>query len=315
MARLPLFSAIRAVGRIIVAMLFLVGYLAGYGADTLVTKGKAARATLAVLVVALVVEFACVSPMTAPRAEWQSYDASTDASIPKDLPADAILFFAQKDVIWYASEINAIWGALRADRPTINGYSGGSPKGYNTYYGTACAELPHRVLAYLSFTGKTGDTAAYRALMARVVPIGFTDCNPVWWTEPPTITTSTVDLTKDQLAAITLSNGSSSASANTPYAMVTVTNTMSTTLSAEGTHPVHIGWRFVDANGTPVTGWDAGRSTLPFDLKPGESVNVFLSLDPSLAVKGGSIQVTLIQEGLMRAVDAGIQPFSIQIND
>jgi len=315
MSELPVFSAIRAVARIIVAMLFLFGYLAGYGADALFSKGKTiGRVALALLAVALVVEFACVTPGITPRAKWQAYDAAINARIPKNLPPDAILFIAQTDNVWYESEVNAIWGALQARRQTINGYSGNFPAGFDPFFGTACSELPHRVLAYLSFSGKSGDVDAYRALMARMVPVGFTDCDPTWWTDPPATTKSTTDLSTAQLAAVTLTKGSASTSTGVPHGMVTVTNTMSTTLPADGTHPLRIGWRYVDATGTPLTGYD-GRATLPFDLKPGASVDVFLSLDPSLAVKGRSIQVTLIQEGLMRATDVGVQPLSIKIND
>jgi hypothetical protein len=315
MSQLPLLSAIRAVARIIVAMLFLFGYLAGYGADALFTKGKTiGRVAVALLAVALVVEFASVTPGVTARTRWQSYDAATAAEIPSNLAPDAILFFAQKDTIWYESELNAIWGALQAHRSTLNGYSGSSPAGFNPFYGTACSELPRRVLTYLSFSGKSGDVAAYRALMGRMVPIGFTDCDPTWWTDPPSTTRSTADLSTSQLAAVTLTQGSATMSAGVPHGMVTVTNTMSTTLSADGAHPLRIAWRYVDATGTPLTGYD-GRATLPFDLKPGASVDVYLSLDASLAAKGRSIQLILIQEGSMREVDAGVQPLSIQIND
>ena len=315
MSELPLFSAIRAVARIIVAMLFLFGYLAGYGADALFSKGKTiGRVALALLAVALVVEFACVTPEITPRAKWQAYDAAINARIPKSLPADAILFIAQSDNIWYESEVNAIWGALRARTPTLNGYSGSFPAGFDPIFGTACSELPHRVLAYLSFSGKSSDVGAYRTLMARIVPVGFTGCDPAWWTDPPETTRSTVDLTSAQLAALTLTKGTASMSGGVPHGMVTVTNTMSTTLSADGTHPLRIGWRYLDATGTPLTGYD-GRATLPFDLKPGDSVDVFLALDQGLAVKGTSIQVTVVQDGLVRAVDAGVPTLSIEIND
>jgi hypothetical protein len=50
-------------------------------------------------------------------------------------------------------------------------------------------------------------------------------------------------------------------------------------------------------------------------LKPGASIDIDLPLQPSLAAKGGSIQVTLIQEGLTRATGVGIPPLTIGIND
>lgn len=315
MSKLPLFSAIRAVARIIVGMLFLFGYLAGYAADVLYAKKKIfSRVALALLAVALVVEFAFVTPGTSARSKWLAYDAATDARIPKNLPPDAILFIAQTDTIWYEAEVNAMWGALRAHRPTINGYSGSSPAGFNYVFGTTCAELPHRVLTYLSFTGQASDPAAYRALMARMVPIGFTDCDPAWWTEIPVTTMSTTDLSTAQLTAVTLTQGTASMLNGVPHGIVRVTNTMTTTLSADGTHPIRIGWRYLDANGTPLTGYD-GRAVLPFDLKPGASVDVFLTLDTALAAKGRSIELTLVQEGSMRAADVGIKTLSIQITD
>jgi hypothetical protein len=315
MSKLPLFSAVRGVARIIMAMLFLFGYLAGYAADALVAKKNlVGRVALGLLAAALVVEFACVTPGSTPRTKWQAYDAAIDARIPTNLPPDAILFIAQKDTIWYEAEVNAMWGALRAHRPTINGYSGSSPAGFNYTFGTVCSELPHRVLTYLAFSGKSGDAAAYKALMARMVPIGFTDCDPAWWTELPATTKATADLSTAQLAAVTLTAGSASMSTGVPHGTVTVTNTMSTTLSADGTHPIRIGWRYLDANGTPLTDY-VGRAVLPFDLKPGASVDVYLTLDTKLAATGKGIEVTLIQEGSMRGADVGIKPLSIQIND
>lgn len=315
MSQLPLFSAIRAVARIIVAMLFLLGYLAGYGADALFRKGKAfGKVALALLCVALVVEFACVSPNQTPRVKWKSNDTATAALLPANLPQDSILFFAQSGRTWYESEVNAIWGALRSQHQTINGYSGNTPNGFSSVFGTSCSELPRRVLSYLSFNKQSGDIAAYRALMSRMVPIGFGDCDPGWWQDPPATTRATADLSQKQLAAVNLTKGQVSNPPGWPHGAVTVQNSLPSTVSAEGEHQLRIAWRYVGADGVPLTDF-IGRANLPFDLKSGASVDVYLSLDPSRTVKGGSIELTVLEEGLMRASDAGVQPLSIKIND
>jgi hypothetical protein len=69
--------------------------------------------------------------------------------------------------------------------PTLNGYSGVYPPEYNYKFGTNSLEIVRRINAYLHWTGKTNDLEAYRSLIRRVVPIGFSPLNPEWLNRPP----------------------------------------------------------------------------------------------------------------------------------
>jgi hypothetical protein len=68
---------------------------------------------------------------------------------------------------------------------TMNGYSGFLPPNYRYEYGTDCTELPRRVLAFMKFTNQSDNLDLYRALLARVVPINFVNCDPAWFENPP----------------------------------------------------------------------------------------------------------------------------------
>ena len=65
---------------------------------------------------------------------------------------------------------------------TMNGYSGATPPGrsWGPGYPAQCLVLPIRVRSYLDFVGRSDDVAEYLDLMARIVPVGFPDCEMAW---------------------------------------------------------------------------------------------------------------------------------------
>lgn len=186
-ASLPLASAIRAMSRIDLIMLLPIAFLAARALDQLSARYRRAASVLLPAIVALMIAEAA---MTASRwtaiADWRHRLVELESQLPAALPADAILFFAQRSGPTVNEDIDAMWVALRQGYKTLNGYSGWSPPYFNYHYGADCREVPRRVRIYLDFSGKDkADPRAYAELMARIVPIGFEGCDPAWRTAPP----------------------------------------------------------------------------------------------------------------------------------
>ena len=179
LANFPLASAIRAMTRIILVLLFPIAFFCALGIDHLGQRtlwGK--KLILVLLLPAFLFEASATTVSRSPKAEWRSRIEHLDSSVPAVLPAKSILFFAQQAEPFFAQELDAMWVAMRRGVPTLNGYSGGYPPGLMIQYGRDCLELQSRVRGYLRFTGKENDSDAYTEMVRRIVPIGFDNCEP-----------------------------------------------------------------------------------------------------------------------------------------
>ena len=195
-AQLPLASAIRAVTRIVLVFLFPIAYLAAVTIERLIesvtierlikSEGWGELFLVLMLIPLLILEFSATQAYVSSKEDWRGRLVADESAIPTVLPQRPVLFFAQSSGPFFADELDAMWVSLRHGYPTLNGYSGNFPPGYTTDYGDDCAELPRRLISYLQFNGALEDTKAYRSLAERVVPIGFTNCDPAWSTSSPT---------------------------------------------------------------------------------------------------------------------------------
>ncbi len=188
---LPLFSAIRAVSRIVLLFLFPLACLLALAAQLLARGSVAGRRAVAVVFLPLLLfESAFVRVEVSDKALWRSGIERAESLVPEDLPEDAILFFAQPTGSPVYAELDAMWAAMRRGVPTLNGYSGWLPDGMAPDFGNDCGEYPRRLQAYLAFSGRPGDLEGYRRLASRVVPLGFSNCDPAWRRTPPDPTMS-----------------------------------------------------------------------------------------------------------------------------
>jgi hypothetical protein len=179
---LPLCSSIRAMTRIVLVLLFPVAYLAMIAIDFLRNYYHWGTKLIAVVIILMFFEFSVISMHVSPKDEWRNRVAKKEAMVPKNIPQDAILFFAQNQTgPYYAEEIDAMWTSMNFGFKTLNGYSGFFPPGYSRQYDKNCSELRKRVFSYLHFDGqivnKDGyfvvNKDAYFGLIKRIVPIGF----------------------------------------------------------------------------------------------------------------------------------------------
>ncbi|MFP8780807.1 hypothetical protein [Hydrogenophaga sp. RWCD_12] len=74
-------------------------------------------------------------------------------------------------------------------------------------------------------------------------------------------------------------------------------------LSATG-NQLALTWRFLDAQGNPVTPWD-GRMDLPVDVPPRSRLPLTIAFDPGVYLEGRPLQVDLFQTGRFWAHEAG----------
>jgi hypothetical protein len=187
---LPLASAIRAMSRIDLILLLPVAYLAALAVDFIwIRRSWGPKLIIFIMTPLLFIEISSATFYTSSKHVWRERLAVLEAFVPGEMTADQILFVAQRSNLSYADELDAMWIALKRGVPTMNGYSGNQPPGFSSVSGNDCAEVPRRVLAYLEFQGpRQRRGTLYRALMGRIVPVGFVGCVPDWKTTAPAFT-------------------------------------------------------------------------------------------------------------------------------
>ena len=308
---LPLASAIRVLSRIDQVLLFPIGYLAGIAIDRLWRSRPAAKAAVGVLVVVLIAEAAMVSMPRSAKAEWRARMAVIDAVYPKGLPASSIVFIAQRGAP-VTHEIDVMWAALRHRNLTLNGYSGLWPQGFSYQYGADCDEILRRVLSYGNFAKQPDPAAAYRALLNRIVPVGFPGCDPRQLSDLRQFTVSRREYTPDEFRQLSYGSARIEPHGGRSLVWLTIRNAGDAPISGISATdtPVRISWRFLRPDGSPVSGWETRRN-LPFDIPAKGELVVPIEIDPSAAVAGGTLQFSLVQEGRFWIHDLGVAPLSI----
>lgn len=179
-AQLPLVSAIRAVTRIDLVMLFPLAFLAALGIESLSQfRGRKGALTITLLLALVVVELNAVSPIRSPKEDWRQRLEVKQDLVPADLDKSTVLFFSQNAGLWFEDELDAMWVALRLGRPTLNGYTGNVPAGCTWEFGNNLTEAERRVRAYVKFAGATGGEEDVTELVARIMPVGFPQRNNI----------------------------------------------------------------------------------------------------------------------------------------
>lgn len=311
-SKMPMASAIRAVTRLDLVMLFPVAYLAAVATDWVSARAAwMSRLVLVVVIPALVLEASAVSPGWSRKSEWRDRLLLKEALLPKQLSADSVLFFAQTNGPSYAAELDAMWLARQRGFATLNGYSGMLPPGYSAEFGDDCTELPRRVLSYLSFTDQSEDRDAYAALMKKIVPIGFAGCDSKWLLDRPTISRSGRIYLPEEVRNIELKYAGRRMVNGRAEVAVELTNRGSTTFAAMSSlgKPLRLSWRFVEKSGKGSGGWDT-RKDLPFDIPANGVLAMTIFPEHKNANSGDTLQVSLVQEGVFWAHDVGVSPLT-----
>lgn len=301
---LPLASAIRAMTRIDQALLFPAGYLAALAVDKLDQKSLIRTCIFGLIVLILIIEFSAVSLPTSNKNEWRERIEKATRSYPKVFRDGAIFFAAQQDS-WFESELDAMWVSLKLGVPTMNGYSGNVPPRYNVYFGKKCAELPYRIMSYLDFIGEHDKQRKYLDIVSRVYEINFTDCDPNWRINMPSVSFTNEVYTPAEFKNLKIEILDTEILGNSMKIELKFINKLDKVFSARSNTPIRLSWRFLDSDRNPLTGFDS-RVDLPFDIP--KNGNLKISFDVlELPKNSNFIEISFVQEAVFWAHDIGIE--------
>jgi len=308
-SKLPLFNSIRAIGRIILVLLFPVALLCSLTIDSFLQKKSYFYNGIVILLFAgLLTEIVAVSTFSAmPKSEWRTRLVNQELIYPKEVAQDSILFFAQKsgDTPW-AAELDAMWISLIHSKATLNGYSGNFPLGFQMDFGSNCSEVPRRIVSYLSFVGKL-DQQHYQELIKRVKPVGFTNCPDDWPSTLPQISTSREPYSADIVKQLSIEFLKKSKFDSHWQLSLVINNHGNESISASSSsgNPISLSYRFLDKAGNPMSNWDP-RIPLWSDI-PAHGTE-HLVFDIPNPPKSGFIEFSLVQEGIFWGHDLGVIP-------
>jgi hypothetical protein len=185
-AGLPGINSIRAVGRLELALAWPIAVYMAWVIDLLLERfDRVAWARILIFssVVVLMMESLFYTHRTFSKAEAEARLDQLEQQIPPGQVNEPILFVASNEVdVPWKTELDTMLLAQRLGWPTLNGYSGNEPPGYEP--AKACRRLPRRIQTYMEVSGVT-DEAIYFDIMNRVVLVGFSDCDPDWWVKIP----------------------------------------------------------------------------------------------------------------------------------
>jgi hypothetical protein len=312
-AQLPLASAIRAMTRIDLALLFPAAYLAGVAIDYIRSKSFwTLRAIMWVMIPAVIIEASSASIQFNTKQEWRDRLSALEVSLPKIIPPGAIVFFAQNKQPYYSAELDAMWVSLNHRIKTLNGYSGLLPHGMSTEYGDDCYEIPKRVNVYLELMKKPNDDAAFFNIIKRIIPVGFINCDAQWLVKRPQISTSPRVYTPAEIRQLAYAYEGKATLNGRTVVSVRLRNQGSLTLAAKSAtkNPLLLSWRFLDEAGKPTSGWE-NRKSIPVDIMAGGDIRMSIPIDAKTEVQGGTLQVSLVQEGIFWAHENGLPPLVV----
>lgn len=315
---LPLFSAIRAVSRIVLLFIFPFSLFMSVAIDEF-SRNKLLKQEylIALISVILLIEVSAVDPLTSSKYSWITLSNAEERRVPAYLPENPIIFFSQRSSFFEREEVDAMMVAQKKSLPTLNGYSGSLPHHFRAIYGNDCGELPRRILLYLNFLGSAQDKITYAQLASRVVPIGFLGCKERWRSVAP-MTISDKVLDREQLSRLSLSSDGilkpllereQDGSAQ-EYLSVRIHNNSNKNISAISAvdRPLRIAWR-EDTLADPTNSWRTQSKTislkdlmfkyrrdLPEDIPANGYVEILVPIAESLSRSHRALEFTIVQE-------------------
>jgi hypothetical protein len=343
---LPLFSAIRALSRIILLFLFPVSLFLAAAID-LILKNNPINKNYFLVFISLpfLLEVSGVQATTSLKGGWRARADLEAVRLPSALPRDPILFLAQRELSFESEELDAMIVAQKKHLPTLNGYSGALPHHFRAQYGDDCAEYPRRILLYLEFTGQNEKSAAYRELAQRVAPIGFVGCEEAWRKEAP-MSFARQALSHEIISQLSLElasqplRRSEGSQGNPTHLALKIINKSKDKISALTLidQPLRLAWRLQAKTGAPQTSWTqprqdqpAGllpqgyRRDLPGDIPPDSAIEILAPIPSEVFNSDKMLEFTLVQEATiwgfslpgaetLWAQDVGLTPLKVDIS-
>ncbi len=194
---IPGFSAMRAIGRIILIELWPVSVVCAITVESMISSKTRALWWRMVATIIVLVTLGDVIFMKHPgylKTVAAQRLARYEKLLPPIVPSDPILFLAVSPDVTNAEkeilgEIDAMLLSQQLGWPTLNGYSGNDPP-ISSNHPFTCSVYPRRIASVLAFERQLNEQA-YLQLAQRVVPVGFRDCAADWQERMPPFTAST----------------------------------------------------------------------------------------------------------------------------
>lgn len=311
---LPLASAIRAMTRIDLVLLFFASGLIAVLVQQATRKGLISRGGIAVASIFLVIEATDLRTTTSSVASIRQMVTADVASASEGLTDGSLLFISQKhndhiigEQPWYAMEVRAMWVGLILGLPVINGYSGKSPQGYNAVFGEACGEAGKRLaLGYQLWPDLSFRLGPLEDALSRVHLVAFPD---------------DCDLERVALGARSLPRTSplpETIAANIElrlddrepdYLVIEIVNTGSEDLVSESQGPddVYLAFRLRRTNINDGDGYM--RIPVPIVVQSNNSLRVRVPVNESM--RESDLEFSLVQEGQFWFHDVGMKTLKV----
>jgi hypothetical protein len=220
--------------------------------------------------------------------------------LPSKDPSNSVLFVQlPPDTPFFAIELDAMILAQDVGIPTLNGYSGNFPPGY--YVPTVCQSFNGRLKAYGQFRNASVDFIS--AIHDRILTLSQAPCPSALEIEAGVIDP---ELARNLL--VTISNVS--IKDKSLVIETTIKNNsvkVFTTVNDKG--PIRLSSRIYKSNlgnnSVAIPGWDS-RLDLYFSLRPGESKIVEMPFEKPTEGASYSVEVSLVQEGVVWLHDLGM---------
>lgn len=299
---LPGTSAVRAVTRLVLVLLFPASMLFAASVDA-VSRARLSgrlRAGLALSIAALLLlECGAIRPTTSLGSEWRARLDAAAAALPAALPEAPILLLGPRAAEpSYLRELDGMLLAQERGWASLNGYSGNLPPAH--LLTGDCADAAAALSAALDIRGESG-TEPFAALARRVVPVGYDACDPSWAEHRLTQTHFAGPLPPSVMAGTSVAIRDLRLRDGAPVAVLEIANRSDQAIPAMSTTqtPVLIAARYVaPATATSEVlrgpGWLL-RQALDSDVPPGGSVRVTVPLPPPPMGGPYLIAATLVQ--------------------
>ena len=298
--QLPGINSIRAITRIMLVIMWPLALFATWAMDGFLQRfadrHRWMQGFAYMVAVLMVCESALFSHTTYVKAAEQAHLEALRKQIPAKVPANPILYFAWNlQSPYWTKEIDAMLVAQELGWPTLNGYSGNAPKGY--WYADTCRQLPEDIMNYMNFA-RIDSPAYYLAMIKRTVPIGFSDCDPSWWTNEPSISYSSGPFAAEIFADLALKVISLKSGDTMTTAQVEITNNSSLPIPAHSSsgNPFELSWRFIGAEDQKPLSTFYTRKGLDFDIPAHGTTLETIEITPPNQAGRYKLEVTAVQE-------------------
>lgn len=315
--QVPGVSAVRAVTRIILVLMFPAAVLVAVAADKLLQNlrtrsfdqdGVVLWLTALLLITLVCVESVYYKPYHYSRTAWSERQSRLAEHVTPALSKDSIIYLTQapSDPWPAVSEIDAMIYAQDRGLKTLNGYSGNEPPGFLNNH--PCLSVQSRLNTFYKYRNR--NTPSFETLSHQIALVNPTPC-----TDPVTISVDTLFPTQSA-KDIKLSIQEIKQTSRQAQLKISFKNESDLVFSSVyKPAPVRLSWRFLPAS-APVAkgsvGWDP-RLDLYLSLLPHESTSREIAVELPTETGRYILEFSLVHEGKYWLHDFGMQPPAIEI--